>query len=60
MENGDEAHAMAREKGGGNRNREKGYKKGIIIYLFTHASPGTPASGAIKILGTLVPAEEGA
>ena len=30
--------------GGENNNREKGYKKGIIIFLFTRATPGTPDS----------------
>ena len=27
-----------------NGNGEKGYKKGIVIFLFTRATPGTPAS----------------
>ena len=45
MEKGDEAQAMSEDKGmGGNRNREKGYMKRIIIFLFTGATPGTPAS----------------
>ena len=51
-ERGYEAQAMSREGlggGGGGRglwgvDREKGYKKGIIIFLFTRAMPGTPAS----------------
>ena len=32
---------------GGNRNGEKGNKKRIIILLFIHAIPGTPASDFI-------------
>ena len=37
---------MAREKGVGEKgtDREKEYKKIIIIFLFTCATPGTPAS----------------
>ena len=31
-------------RGDGDRNEEKGYKKGIIIFLLTRALPGTPAS----------------
>ena len=30
--------------GGRDRNAEKRYKKGIIIFLLTHAMTGTPAS----------------
>ena len=30
----DEAEVMGRKKGWGNRNREKGYKKGIIIFFY--------------------------
>ena len=33
-----------KKMGRGNRNGEKGYKKGIIIFLFTRAMPGTSAS----------------
>ena len=32
------------KRGGGNRNGEKGYKKAIIIFLFTLAMLGTTAS----------------
>ena len=33
------------ERGVGDRNKEeKGYKKGIIIFLITRATPGTSAS----------------
>ena len=33
-------------KGGGRKRNsgEKGYKKRITIFLFTHVTPGTPAS----------------
>ena len=37
------------QRNGGNRNSKKKYKKGIIIFLFTHATPGTPASNQIKL-----------
>ena len=36
------------ERGGGNRNEEKGYKKEITILLFTRAMLGTPASKQFK------------
>ena len=42
MEKEDEAQAMAKKKGG--RNRQKGDRKGIIIFLFTRSTTGTPAS----------------
>ena len=48
MEKGDEAQEWQGENGGGNRNGEKEYKKGIIIYLFTRATPGTPVSNVTK------------
>ena len=45
MELGDKSQAMARGKRcRRNKNGEKGYKKRIIIFLFTRAMPGTLAS----------------
>ena len=41
------------ERGEGNRNGEKEYKKGIVILLFTCATPGTPASTVIYSSSTL-------
>ena len=35
MKKEDEAEVMGRKKGWGNRNGEKGYKKGITIFLYT-------------------------
>ena len=49
MEEGDEAQAMQGEKGWGNKNGQKGYKKGIIIFLFTHAMPGPSVSEQYKL-----------
>ena len=37
---GDEAQTLARGKGIGTK---KGYIKRIIIFLFIHGTPGTPA-----------------
>ena len=45
IEKGDEAQEWQGEKGWeGNRNGEKGYNKGIIIFLVTRTMPDIPAS----------------
>ena len=43
MEKGDKAQEWQGEKGRENWNGEKEYKKGILMFLCTHATPSTPA-----------------
>ena len=45
VKKGDEAQSV----GGGNKNGEKRYKKGILIFLFSHATLGTSASSLNNI-----------
>ena len=50
MEKAGEVPEWQEDRGWGNSNGEKGYKKVIIIFLFTHTTPGTPASDLLRVI----------